>query len=78
MPIKLLIMEHPVNPNSSIPQAVLQPYQQRSESSLSLDGQGRIHAVGEKNYSFSLLPYNSVSNAQKSQWSRRLLKENHV
>lgn len=53
MPIKLLIMEHPGNPNSSVPQAVLQPYQQRSESSLSLDGQGGKHAVSEQNCGFS-------------------------
>lgn len=53
MPIKLLIMEYPVNPNSSVPQVVLQPYQQRSESTLSLDRQGGKHPVSEKNCGFS-------------------------
>lgn len=66
MPIKLLIMKHPVNPNSSVPQAVLQPYQQRSESSLSLDGQGGKHTVSlKKLWLFFLLPSNSVCSALK-------------
>lgn len=45
MPIKLLITEHPVNPDSSVPQAGLQPDQWGSKSSFSLDGQGGEHAV---------------------------------
>lgn len=65
MPIKLLIMEHPINLNSSVPQAVFQPYQQRSESSWSLDGQGGKHAVNGKKCDFSLLPSNSFCSALK-------------
>lgn len=56
MPIKLLIMEHTVIPNSSVPLAVLQPYQQRSKSSLFFDEQRGEHAVwysSEKNGSFT-------------------------
>lgn len=56
MPIKLLILEYPVNPNSSVTQSVLQPYQRGSKSSLSLDGQGGEHGVSqpsEKNSGFT-------------------------
>lgn len=61
MPIKLLIMEHPINLNSSLPQAVFQCYQQRSESSWSLDGQRGKHAVSGKNCDFlCYLPTQSV------------------
>lgn len=57
-------MEHPVSPNSSVPQAVLQPYLQRSESSLSLDGQGE-HAVSEKKCCFSFCYPPTVFSALK-------------
>lgn len=49
-------MENSVNRNSSVPQAVLQPYQWRSNSSLSLHGQGGEHAVScpsDKNGGFT-------------------------
>lgn len=56
MPTKLLILEHPVNPNSSVTQSVLLPYQRGSKSSLSLDGQRGEHGVSqpsEKNSGFT-------------------------
>lgn len=57
MPIKLLIMERSYSiPNSSVPLAVLQPYQQRSKSSLSFDEQRGEYAVSYssvKNGSFT-------------------------
>lgn len=53
MPINLLIMDYPVNPNSSVPQVVFQLFQQTSESALSLDRQGGKHPVSEENCGFS-------------------------
>jgi len=38
-------MEHPVNPDGSVLQAVLQPYQRDSLSSSSADGQGGQRAL---------------------------------